>query len=175
MKPTDPVGKRKLKHLHVLFAALGPDATEAVRDGIERATGQRSTKGLTEAQAWSWIDALCRQLGRSNPEPICVDWCAGYQRGRLPRGQLDLTTALPSQAQIWGLYKYFLAAGIHDPRAWLARRYPRQLPDGVIRTAEQAWWVTKGTRRSGEHRQDSRRRARHAQHPPATPRRAARG
>lgn len=147
MKPSDPVGTDKLCFLHMLFRAIGPDGEEGARDGIERLTGARSCKGLDEGQAWAIIDGLCQSLGRPNLSPICVAWAPVYTRSRVPIGGTDVTRP-PSQAQIWALHRKFREGGVADPKAFLAWKF--ELKDGVIRTAQQAWRVSKSARRIQE-------------------------
>ncbi len=156
MKPGDPIGKQKIKLLHVLFAKFDPDAVEAIRDGIAEVTGDTSTLSLNEAQAWEVINGLCRELRQNNPAPICVVWCEGYTMGRLPRGGIDWETRIPSQAQIWGIHKLMRGAGVLDGQAFLAARFPKIVPDGVIRTAREAWQVSKSLRAMGANRTEPR-------------------
>lgn len=147
MKPSDPIGKDKLRYLHVLFRRIGPDGEEGARDEIERLTGGRTSKGLDEGQAWAVIDGICRQLGSKNPKPVCVAWAPVYTRGAVPKDGLGVTRP-PSKDQVWGLYCNFREGGVADPGAFLAWKF--KLKDGVIRTAQQAWRVAKSARRIGE-------------------------
>lgn len=147
MKPSDPIGKGKLKYLHVLFRRIGPDGEEGARDEIERITGGRTSKGLDEGQAWGLIDAICERLKQDNGSPICVHWAPVYTRSRVPHGGLDVTRP-PSQKQIWALHRKFREGGIAEPQAFLAWKF--KLKDGIIRTAQQAWRVAKAARRIQE-------------------------
>lgn len=143
MKPGDLAGKPKIKRLHQLFRRLGPAAEEGVRDEIERLTGQRSTKGLTESDAWGLIMRLSQQAGVRNPIPIIVDWCPVYTKEPVEKGGLA-ATRLPSQKQVFFLWVCFEAGNIRNPRGYLVDRF--QLKDGIIRTAQDAWLVTKALR-----------------------------
>ena len=147
MKPTDAIGKRKLALLHAHFRRIGAEATEAVRDEIEALSGQRSSKGLSEAQGWDLLQRLSEQAGWRNPEPITVAWCPVYTPGRVEAGGMDAATRLPSQAQVWSLYHLLREAGIRDPQAYLAKRFAEHAPGGILRTALAAWLVSKSLRR----------------------------
>ena len=139
-----PVWMRK-RIAHRLQESAYGGLSGLARDEIERLTGERSTKWLNSGQAWEFIDALCVRLNRSNRIPICVHWCPGYVRGSatLHGGNV---ASLPSQAQAWHLHRTFRESGVKDIKAFLASDIKFKLPDGVIRTAEQAWWVSKAAR-----------------------------
>jgi len=144
MTPVPPIRKSQIKRLHVLFARIGEAGEAGVRDRIAALTGQRSTKGLDEAQAWALIEELCAKLGEKNPEPIAVEWCRAYSGGATVLGEGNVER-LPSRKQVWFLHHALRAAGIHDPVAYFGARF--KLRDGLIRTADDAWRVGKALRR----------------------------
>lgn len=145
MKPTDPIGTRKLRLLHMHYRRLTPDAVQGVYDEIERVTGRRTSSALNEAQGWAVLDGLCRAAGERNPEPICVEWCPVYTRQGVQAEETS-TARFPSQRQVWALYCMLREAGVQDMGAFLKARFPKHAPAGVLRTAQDAWWVTKSLR-----------------------------
>jgi len=149
MIPGDPIGRAANRRLHGLFRRIGADGEAAVREQIAALTGSPSTRSLNEAQAWEFIEALAASVGELARLPICVEWCPVYTRGHVEPGALHASLRLPSQAQVWGLWNLFRQAGIAEPGAFLARRFGRRsdgLAEGVIRTAQDAWWVAKSLR-----------------------------
>ncbi|MBW7997494.1 MAG: hypothetical protein FVQ81_13150 [Candidatus Glassbacteria bacterium] len=153
MRPGDPLDKRKIQMFHILFGEIGEDATEEIRGQIAALTGDRSTKSLTEAQAWEILHGMFERLGRKNPVPIAVTWCPVYspQKATLHGGNV---AALPSNKQVWHLFHLLREAGINDPQAFFNKRF--KLREGIIRTAREAGWVAKALREMRDRKQGLR-------------------
>lgn len=135
MTPHDPISRAKLRFLHKLFRDIGPDAEDAVRGEIAELTGDPSTKSLSEAQAWRIIHGICEALERGTPFAIVVTWCPVYTRGnaRLGAGR---AVSMPSQRQVWNLFKLLGEAGVDSPEGFFTQRFG--LKNGIIRTAQDA-------------------------------------
>lgn len=143
MKPGEPIGNKKIGLFHALFARIGEEATEEVRDQIEEMTGSPSTTSLNEAQGWELLNGMFAQLGEKTPLPIVAAWCPVYSRFRakLPGGNAE---AIPSQRQVWHLFHLLREAGVEEPLGFFRKRF--SLKGGVIRTAREAGWVAKALR-----------------------------